>query len=768
MLTVLKKISYLCWLLPFTVWAQTGAIRGTIADAVTKQPLPGVTILVSGTTLGAVTDVDGAFSIERIPVGVVSLRVSFIGYNPVTKTDVVVQTSRPTLVSIELEEAVSEAAQVTIQASIFAPKSDAPTSIRTISAEEIRRTPGGQGDISRTLLSLPGVISGADNRNDLLVRGGGPGENAYFLDGIEIPQINHFATQGATGGALGMVNVDFIASTDFYSGGFPARYGDALSSLLIIDNRPGSPDRMAGDFTISAADAGLNLDGPLGNKGNWFFSARRSYLQFLFQAIGLPILPSYWDFQTKLEYNLDKNNRISFIGLGAIDNFEFDVPDDPTFEQEEIVARIFDNDQWNYTNGLTWRHLIKDGFVNVALSRSMNEFRFADKNEQTGDYVFQNTSQEAENRLRIDADKRLSKQLTLGFGGGTTFARAATAFTQKPTPSTPYELNFNTSIKLWKNFAYAQAIAKSADGKLTSTLGLRYDGNSFLKAHELSPRLSAAYTFAPNWTLSASVGVFNQSPEYLTMAVQQNGVYVNQNLPYIKTMHYISGLAWQARPSLRLSVEGFYKDYRNYPVSKASGLSLANLGGDYGFVGAEPVEAIGKGRAYGLELFAQKKMVERFYGLASYAMVWSEFSDKNGTYAPSNWDIRHAFSLTGGYRIGKKWEIGAKWRITSGYPFTPYDLAKSAQEYPITGRGVQDFSRLNTERMPGYQRLDVRVDRRFFFSKWNGVVYLDIQNVYNHQNLFSYTYTQDPAYPDHLRPSEQISFLPNIGFSIEW
>lgn len=765
----MKKIFLLLtFCLPSLAFAQTGVVRGGVTDAMTKQGIPGATVQVVGTGFGAVTDLDGNFQIANIPVGVVTIRASFIGYAPITKTDVVVQNSRPTILQLELSELVNEATSVTIQATVFETKSDAPVSIRSISAEEIRRTPGGQGDISRSLLSLPGVTTGADNRNDLLVRGGGPGENAYFLDGIEIPQINHFATQGATGGPLGMINVDFIANSDFYSGGFPARYGDALSSLLIIENRPGSPDRLAGDFTVSATDAGLNLDGPLGNKGNWFFSARRSYIQFLFEVIGLPILPSYWDFQTKLEYNLNKNNRLTFVGLGAIDDFEFNIPEDPTFEQQEIADRIFDNDQWSYTNGLVWRHLFKDGFMNVALSRSMNEFRFADVNRTTDEEVFTNTSQESENRLRIDVDKKVNKTLALGYGGGATNARIASDFFQKATPAVPFDLSFQNTLLLWKFFAYGQAILKNANGKFTSTIGLRYDGNSFLGKHYIAPRLSASYALSQNVSLNASYGVFNQSPEYLTMAIRQNNAYVNQDLPYIHTSHYIGGVAWQARPSLRLSLEGFYKGYQNYPVSEKNGISLANLGGDFGFVGAEKVQGIGKGRAYGLELFAQKKMVERLYGLASYALVWSEFSGKDGIFRPSSWDIRHAVSLTSGYRIGQKWEFGVKWRFTSGNPFTPYDLTKSAEEYQITGRGVQDFAKLNSLRMPAYHRLDFRVDRRFFFNKLNGVAYIDIQNLYNRDNIFTYTYTQDPQYANNLRPSSQVSFLPNIGFSIEW
>lgn len=770
---MLKRYPFFLFLIaifPVFAFAQNGVLRGQVVDATTKQSLPGVTILVVNTTRGAVTDVDGNFVIDKLVPNSYSIRATFVGYDPVIKTDVVIQPSRPTVLNIEMAESATETS-VTIQANTFTPPADAPTSLKTLSAEEIRRTPGGQNDISRSLLSVPGVSTGADNRNDLLVRGGGPGENAYFLDGIEIPQINHFATQGATGGPLGMLNVDFMANTEFYTGGFPARYGDALSSLLVIENRPGSPDKVAGDFTVGASETALNLDGPLPNgKGNWFISGRRSYLEFLFKVLGLPFTPNYWDFQTKVEYNLDKNNRISFIGLGAIDDLKFLPLTDPSITTQEIANRLLDNDQWSYTNGVVWRHLYKDGFFNLALSRSMNDFRFEDLDNSTQKVALSNHSQEAENRLRLDADKKVSKSVTLGYGGGATYSRIASDFFQKASTTIPFDIKFNNTLLLWKTFAYGQAVLKNMNGKLTTTLGLRYDGNSFLKKQYISPRFSTSLAASPTVTLNVAVGQFTQSPEYLTLAVKDaQDKYVNQDLSYIKVMQYIGGIGWQARPSLRLSVEGFYKGYSNYPVSKADPrISLANLGGDFGFVGAEPLLSVGKGRAYGLEVFAQKKMVEKLYGLASYSLVWSEFTGQDGVYKPSNWDIRHTLAFTGGYKLGRKWEFGAKWRYTSGNPFTPFDLAKSAAQFPITGQGVHDYSRLNTERMPPYHRLDFRVDRRFFFKRVNGVVYMDIQNLYARTNLYGYNYTNDPAYPDHKRPTEQIGLLPTIGLSIEF
>ena len=759
-------------MLPGAAWAQTGTIGGQVVDAVTQEPLPGVNVVIVGTTQGAAAGADGRFAIEGLAPGVYTVRASAIGFAAQTKTDVVVQPSRPTLLLFELRETAAALEGVTVRADAFEVPADAPASVQVLGAEEVRRTPGGQNDISRTLLSLPGVTGGVDSRNDLIVRGGGPGENAYFLDGVEIPQINHFATQGATGGALGLLNVDFIRETEFYTGGFPARYGDALSSVLEVETRPGSPEGVAGDFTLGAIEAALSLDGPIGTRGDWLVSARRSYTQFLFKALGLPIRPGYWDFQANVTYDLDARNRLRFVGLGAIDDFGIVQEEDADFESREIAQRVLQNDQWSYTNGLVWRRLVPGGVVRTALSRSMNSFSFADVGEDDVP-VLSNTSQESENRLRTDLDYRLSPTFTLGAGGGATLARVETDFFERARPGTPFgeDLRFGSSLSLWKAFTYGQLTARLWADRLSLTGGLRLDGNTFLDdGLYVAPRLSARLALAPAWSLNLATGIFHQSPEYVSLVVKDAaGAYVNRGLPYVRAEHYVGGVAWQARPSLRLSLEGFYKDYDRYPVSAGDPrVSLANLGGDYGYIGAEPLLGVGDGRAYGVEAFAQKKLVERLYGLAAYTLAWSEFAGADGVLRPSSWDVRHSVSLTAGYRIGQRWELGAKWRYLSGRPWTPFDLERSAEEYALTGRGVRDYDRLNAERTPAYHRLDVRLERRFAFTGWNAVVYLDVQNVYSRTNLFSYQYTEDPAFPDRLRPSDNVGLLPSFGFSVEW
>jgi hypothetical protein len=756
--------------------ASAQGVTGRVVDAVTQETLPGanVSVLGDGDALlgGAATALDGEFAIEGLAPGTYRVRASFVGYETRVLADVVVQGSRPTFVLFELREAALEGGEVVVTAGLFEDEPDAPVSVVALGPEEIRRTPGGQNDISRTLLSLPGVTGAVDNRNDLLVRGGGPSENAYFVDGIEIPQINHFATQGAAGGALGLLNVDFIREATFYTGGFPARYGDAASSVLVVENRPGSPETLAGDFSVGATETALSLDGSSGADFNWTFSARRSYLQFLFELIGLPIRPAFWDFQSRVEYTPTQNDRLVYFGIWAVDDFDIVQPDDPDdFEGREFASSVLDNDQRSYTQGVSWRRLIPNGFVTTAVSRSYQEFAFGDVDEAGLD-LLSNDSEEAAWRLRSDADLRIAPGLTLGLGGGASRETITSDFFQRATPATPFDtdLQFGTELGLWKGFGYTQLTARALSGRLALTAGLRADATDFLdETAVVSPRLSASYDLTDRVEVSAAVGRFTQSPELVSLAVRQGDAFVNRGLDWIDVAQVVGGVAVTPTESVRLSAEGYYKAYGDYPVSASDPrLSLANLGGDFGFVGAEPLTSGGEGRAYGLELSAQKRLTSRFYGLGSYTLGWSEFAAADGVFRPSAWDVRHSVSATGGVRLGA-WEVGSKLTVLSGRPFTPFDLEASAEEYALSRRGVRDLDRLGEGRTEAYARWDVRVDRRFAIGRRvNGVVYVDIQNVLDRENVFGLQYTEDPAEPDFVREELNVGRLPSIGFSVEF
>ncbi len=751
--------------------AQTAVLTGRVVDVETQVPLPGVVVRVLPQGIQVLSDAEGRFRIEEVEPGMVQLEARTLGYSPAVETSVMARTSRPTFVSIELSPVALEVEGIIVEADVFQAREDAPTSTQRLSEVEIRRTPGGLGDIARALLSLPGVLSGVDNRNDLLVRGGGPGENAYFLDGIRIPQINHFATQGTSGGALALVNADFIQDATFFTGGFPVSYGDALSSVLLIRNRPGTEDGLAGDVTLGASEAGVTLDGPLGAEGSWLFSVRRSYLQFLFEALDLPIRPDYWDGQFSVNWEPNTRDRFTLTGIGAIDEFGIIEPGpDADYENQEIFQSVLDNDQKSYTVGGTYRRLVGDGgILRFTASHSLIDYRFADE-DAWGETLLTNRSREREIRFQIEGESGLGSVVRLGIGGEAVRASIDSRVFQRAIPGglLPEDVVFDSDAGFWKPGVWGQLIWRP--GRVTATVGLRADGVTALdEGWALGPRASLKYATAVGVDLTLAGGLFHQSPSKLALAVEEDGVPANAGLAQLRNWQLVGGADWRVNAGLRLRLEAFYKDYDRMPVLASDPrVNLANLGDDYGFVGAEPLLSSGTGRAYGGELFMQQKLTGSFYFLGAYTLAWSDYAGDDGILKPSAWDRRHALDLTGGYRIGDAWEIGSKLRVLSGVAYTPWDLTASDLTYPLTGRGVRDWSRAGSERAPAYARLDFRVEREWFFQGWDAVVYLDIQNLLNRENTVGFSYTQDPAFTDRLRPIDSVGLLPTFGFSVEF
>jgi hypothetical protein len=751
--------------------AQTATITGRVLDAGTRAPLSGAVVTVLPQGLRTLTDDQGRFRVEGASPGMLSVEATFLGYAPAVETSVMGRTSRPTFVELELRQVAIELEGLTVEADLFRAREDAPTSTQRLSEVEIRRNPGGLGDISRTLLSLPGVLGGVDNRNDLLVRGGGPGENAYYLDGIRVPQINHFATQGTAGGGLALVNADFIQDVTFFTGGFPVRHGDALSSVLLIQSRPGSTDGVAGDVTLGASEAGVTLDGPLGSTGSWLFSLRRSYLQFLFEALDLPIRPDYWDSQASLVWEPTGRDRFTVTGIGAIDEFGIVPPGpDSDFENREIFQRVLDNDQRTFTVGGSWRRLVgSDGILRLRMSHSYIDYRFSD-DDADGVEILANRSLENETRLEVEGEVGVGRMLRVAAGAELVRASIDSDVFQRAIPGgvLPEDVVYGTDATFWKPALWAQGTWQP--GRLAATAGLRLDGVSALdEPWALSPRGSLRYATDAGVDLTLSAGLFHQSPSKLALAVEEEDARVNATLRQLRNWQVVAGADWRVNPGLRVRTETFYKAYDRMPVLRGdSRINLANLGDDYGFVGAEALLPVGKGRAYGAELFVQQKLTASLYFLGAYTLAWSEYSGADGVFKPSAWDRRNSLDLTTGYRVGEGWEVGAKLRALSGLAGTPWNLDASEQTYAVSGRGVKDWSRVGEERSPAYARLDVRVEREWFFGGWDLVVYLDLQNVLNRSNTYGFIYTEDPAYPERLRPLDSVPLLPTFGFSVEF
>lgn len=749
---------------PYFSFAQTGEIRGVVKNKNSNEAIPFANVVLQGTTIGTTTDIDGKYSIKSLKPGFYNVQVSYLGFKTKTVFEIQVVNSRPAIVNIEIEEDSRSLQAVEVQASAFTRTEESPVSLRTIGVAEIQRNPGGNRDISRAIQSLPGVSSGASFRNDIIIRGGAPNENRFYLDGVEVPTINHFATQGSSGGPVGIINVDMIREVDFYSGAFPSNRGNTLSSVFEFKQKDPRTDKAAFRGIVGASDIGLIAEGPINEKLSYVVSARRSYLQFLFNAIGLPFLPTFNGFQGKVKYKIDNQNEVYFVGLGAIDQFalntglnlSYDPAVNPNVDsqlvkqQRYILGNLPVNTQWNYTNGLVYKRYRKNGYHTFVLSRNMlNNVSFKYQDNDESKLKLQDfKSQESENRFRYENNIRTEEGWKINYGVNIDRARY---FVENNTNdlvgSTIVNRNFSNELFLTRYGFFGQ-VSKGFFGEiLVLSAGLRVDGNNFAESmrnplDQFSPRFSLSYNFAPKLSFNANVGRYYQLPAYTVLGFRDNaGNLVNRDngVKYIGVDHYVAGLEYFGKKNFRSTLEGFYKNYFQYPFLLDQGVSLANLGSDFGVIGNAPVTSTNSGRSYGIEYLAQQKLSKGFYGIFSYTWVRSEFQNAVGEFIPSAWDNRNIFTLTGGKIFKKNWELGVRYRYVGGAPITPYDptLTLTRTVWDVQQRPVFDFANLNTQRGGPTQQLDIRIDKKWNFEKWAFNFYVDVQNLLNQQTVLN-------------------------------
>lgn len=740
----LKAIFFL-FFFPFltllSIHAQNGIIRGTVRDALNNEPLPFVNVILDETGQGAVSEEDGSFEISGLTAGIYNVRASFIGYREQTAFEVQVTYAKPAIVNFLLEEAAEQLEEVVVKADPFRKTEESPVSLRNIGVAEIQRNPGGNRDISRVIQILPGVTTALAYRNDILVRGGGPNENRFFLDEVEVPNINHFATQGASGGPVGLINVNFLREVDFFTGAFPANRGNALSSVMNLRQRDGREDRLGVNFTVSATDIGLTLEGPLNDKTTFLMSARRSYLEFLFDVIGLPFLPTYNDFQFKLKHKPNEKSELTVIGLGAIDQFNLNLDANETENQRFLLDNLPVSPQWNYTLGTVYKKFDDKGYWTVVASRSMlnNESKkyFGNDESSEDNLILDYQSREMENKFRLERTTRVN-DYKFNFGLGYEYIRyQVSTFNRIFTFSGASTINFSSNLDFHKYYAFWQGSRNFLAERLILSLGVRADGNSYSPEmqnplDQFSPRFSLAYRLSEKLSFNFNTGIFYQLPPLTLLGYRENGTLVNREnkIDFIGNSQLVAGFEWNISPTTRASVEGYLKYYKDYPFLLRDSLTLANRGADYGVVGNEPAIPFARGRTYGLEFLIQQKLYKGFYGLISYTYGKSEFEDKEKVFRPSAWDARHILNLALGKRLKRNWELGVNLRYQSGLPYTPFSDASSlVANWDVNGRGIRDFNLLNSGRLGSANTLDFRVDKKWYFRQWNLNLYLDIENM---------------------------------------
>jgi len=720
------------------------AVKGRVFNVKNNETIPYAAILISETAKGTIADEEGNFDIKNVEPGFYKIKVSAIGYKTYFSEPFRITKANSANILVPMEEDNINLDQVVVKPSYFRKKEESPVSLRSIGIDEIEKSPGSNRDISKVIQSYPGVSSSSATRNDIIVRGGGPSESRFYIDGVEIPNLNHFATQGASGGPVGIINVDFIREVNFYSGAFPASRGNALSAVLEFNQREAS-EKLKFRGTIGASDMAVEVEGPLTKKTTFMASVRRSNLKTLFKLLELPFLPTYNDLQFKLKTRINAKTELSLIGLGAIDEYTLNMDANKTEQQRYNLSFLPVNTQWNYTLGAVLKHFKRRGNDTYVLSQNrLNNSRTKYQNniEQPEFLTLDYDSYEFETKFRYEHNYLSTTGFKLNYGLDLQYVSYFNkTYMKSSIENMPVTINCRSTLDFFKYAVFGQISRNFLENRLDLSFGIRTDGNSYSSnmanpLDQLSPRISASVRLTPGTSLNFNAGQFAQLPSYTTLGYTDfSKQLVNKinGLTYIHVNHLVAGIEFRPSENSQITVEGFYKRYSNYPFSVRDSVSLASQGDDYGVCGDEEVTPVSKGKAYGIEVLGRLRRYRGITAIVSYTFVGSEFTDIKGEFVPSAWDNRHLFTITGTRNLKRNWDVGFKWRYIGGAPYTPWDFDRSALKtiWDAQGRGCLDYSQFNRERLSAFHQLDIRIDKSWYFNKWSLMLYFDIQNVDN-------------------------------------
>jgi hypothetical protein len=815
-----------------------GNMVGHIIDGKTQEPLPSVNIqVVEQPTIGAVTDSLGNFTMNGIPVGTYSLKATIIGYESIIQTNIVVSTGRSTKVFLKLYEQAVEVSGVTVKASYFSKNNEiAPLSVNNYDRAEVKRQPGSVQDVQRVVQNLPGVASSNDNMNELIVRGGSPSENLTVMEYMEIPSINHYPNQFNSAGPINMINIDLVEDVQFSAGGFPAQYGNKTSSIMDLTIREGDREKgFSSNTGFNMAGIGTLMEGRLADgKGSWIFSARQSLLEFIDKLFGMSVLsltaiPKYWDTQAKVVYDLSPNHKLTLNGLFG--DSKIYIEGDPKEEKPYLAGQTYasgiefvDVHSKQYVLGMNLKSLWgKEGYSVLSLYTNGTQ----DNTDVREDYIehtygpkgevlsyrtlnsrdeFNDHSDAAVYSLKYDVFYRIHPKHELMIGGQIQTTNHWTSMTKFGADTVRYDIDkngsFDTTVVTYPgnigvnlNFGDASRTFAYISDKyhitpeIYLTLGVRYDYFSYSKQGQVSPRGCIAYEILPTTTLSIALGQYWQE-QPLPLYSDFRNIGYNKQLPNEEADHVVLGLQHIMDDGIKLSVETYYKKFKNIAVSEDYIHSYldSTFWSDKNF-------AIGKRSSYGLEFLLQKKQVTNYYGTVSVSLSKTVDDDprlgKEGNTYPSQYDYPLIIDLVGGkivkgvrswldhqpffikypsyiFPLSNEMEISFKYRYQTGGSYTPMNPTRFKQSRE-GGVAWSQYSWLassdiNSVRYPDYSRLDIEWISRFYMQNWNVNVYIALMNVFNTKNVFYYNYRSDGTYGI----TYQFGFFPVGGIEVEF
>ncbi len=718
-----------------------GFIKGRTLEASSNEAISLTSVFITETSEGAETDSSGYFIIGPLAPGQYTLNASHLGYKDVLMQTVAVSAGDTSYIELAMDFESNTLDEIMVKATPFKKGVDVPPNLHSMFSSEIQRNPGSDNDISKVIRTLPGVTTLSSFRNDLIIRGGAPNENRFFLDGIEIPVINHLVTQGASGGAFSIINSRQLREVDYMSSSFPANRGNALSSVFDFYLKDGARDGFSGSMWLGGTEAGISLESPVGKNTSMLLSARRSYRQYILKMLNFAFLPVYNDMTAKVKINLNKKSTLTFLGIGAIDDFSLNEEVGNNEVQNYLLENLPVSDQSNYTVGAVYNYYGKNSNLTIVGSRSgliNSAEKYYNNDFSNPDYrILDYSSGEYSNRARIEYSYTKDYFKFTAGAGLEDLSGNYDVYNRIYNNSGPIIVDYNSDLRFQQYSLFSQIAKSWWNDRLILSMTGRVDGNNYNQNMKdpfdhISGRVNLAVGITHNTTLNLGVGNYYQLPPMMTLSYRNSGELDNQELAqYLQSKHYTAGFSWNTNISSKLSVEGFLKKYPGYMFSLRDNISLAHQPVDFGVFGNFPVDFRSEGRAYGVEVFYQQRLFKGFYGMLTYTLSKSEYLDQEGNFKPSTWDANHIVNFTLGKKINEKWEVGVNWRMQSALPYTPFDMELSSlrSAWDINNQGIRDYAQLNTQRGKSTNIINARVDRIYKFPKWTLNLFLDLENI---------------------------------------
>jgi hypothetical protein len=785
--------------IPFNLWAQqpVQTLRGVVKDLETETVLPGANILIyqNGEYLnGTVSDMDGQYRMENIPVGRIEVRARYVGYKDFLASNLNITSGKEFILDILLEESAMELEGVTITANRKGEVINemATVSVRSFTVEETDRYAGSRGDPARMASNFAGVQGADDSRNDLVVRGNSPIGVLWRLENIDIPNPNHFAIAGTTGGPVAIINNKYLANSDFFTGAFPAEYGNATAGVFDLHMRKGNDETYEFSGQIGFLGTELFAEGPLNKekKSSFLLSYRYSTLQ-LFQSLNIQIgtsaVPRYQDAAFKLHFPLE-NGSLSFFGVGGLSDIDILVSDYETPEELELYGDS-DRDQYFGTSmamtGMNYGHKLGERTIGKATLAFTWQDNHADHVLVNRDSLFNITSM-VPNMGYFYRDKRYigayTIQTKLDNRNLIKYGVVAESVWYHHLDSNLNLLNgefdnrYDYNDGAWLFRAYAQWKHKFTDRffVVSGLHGLWFTLNDQSKA--LEPRVSMQYSTLNGHVFTAGGGLHSQtlpSYQYTYRVLQDNGDYdrINEDVGLFRSVHAVAGHAFAFTDAIRLKTEIYYQHLYDIPVEETpSAFSLANEGSGFARFFPGPLENTGTGRNYGVELTLEKLFSDQYFFLVTGSLFDSRYVGSDGVERPTNFNGRYAANLVGGklFRLGEGNNLNVSTKLTwvGGRLTSPVDTAATIAVREL----VFIDSLTNTIRLKDYFRADIRIAYQINTRSTTHELAIDLVNLFNVQNVLGLTYAPNPTDPSvsPVREAYQLGFLPIFYYKIDF